>query len=210
MPCPHKFLNDLKLENLNFEPTTLIIGTFNPAWPEENTAQWFYGRTHDQYGRQNNNFWDILPRLYGEATLINAQPADWKKFCQDKKIAITDLIAGIDDADENNPEHRRLMGGFADDVLATNFYDFDLVNIVRLLRQHPTITHVYTTRGTQGTFWSNKIYAAKNYREVSALLTPSGFAYREQGKYNRLNPNHQLNLPDFILMRWQQVWHPIN
>ena len=41
MPCNHKFIEDLNLENLDFQPTTLIVGTFNPSWPENNQAQCF-------------------------------------------------------------------------------------------------------------------------------------------------------------------------
>jgi len=48
MACNHKFIEYLNLENLDFEPTTLIVGTFNPEWPAGNQAEWFYGRTHNQ------------------------------------------------------------------------------------------------------------------------------------------------------------------
>lgn len=55
MPCNHKFQEDLNLERLDFKPTTLIVGTFNPEWPDGNQAQWFYGRTHDQNGNRNTH-----------------------------------------------------------------------------------------------------------------------------------------------------------
>lgn len=67
MPCQHKFLNDLDLSyvrELGYTPTTLIVGTFNPAWPEH-PAPWFYGRTHDAHGNPSNRFWHVLPELYG-------------------------------------------------------------------------------------------------------------------------------------------------
>ncbi|MBD0333667.1 MAG: hypothetical protein ICV66_13555, partial [Chitinophagaceae bacterium] len=92
MACLHKFHLYLNLERLDFEPTTLIVGTFNPSWPATNTAEWFYGRTHDKQGTQNNNFWDVLPRLYGGDSLINKTPTEWKTFCHNKQIAITDII----------------------------------------------------------------------------------------------------------------------
>ena len=132
MACIHKFAAYLGLNRLDFEPITLIIGTFNPGWDNlNNNAQWFYGRTHDANGNQNNNFWDVLPRLYNEPSLINGTPQQWRAFCSGKQIAITDLIANIDDADPTNPNHIQLMTGFADDEIANNFYDFEQVNIVR-------------------------------------------------------------------------------
>lgn len=210
MACLHKFHEYLTLERLDFEPTTLIVGTFNPAWPAGNPAQWFYGRTHDEHGNQNNNFWEVLPRLYGKESLINATPVDWKAFCKSYKIAITDLISCIDDADEANVDHIDLMSGFADDDIATRF--FDLVNIVRLFRQHPSISNIYITCGFTGTFWKHKVYPIKQYCDtfgvnLKPLITPSGYAYLQQGKFNRANRNAQLNLPDYILMRWQEQWH---
>jgi len=220
MPCNHKFQQYLNLELVDFEPTTLIIGTFNPEWPapnaegqEGNNAGWFYGRT-DNDGRADNNFWEVLPRLYGEPNLRNSPPGDWKTFCHNKLIAITDLICSIDDARQADPNHFRILGGYADHEIATNFYDFDLVNIVRLLRNSPTITNVYVTRSISEAFWRNKVHSIKTYcdaHEINfvSLLTPSGYAYFQQGKYNRQHPNAQLSLEDYILMRWQAVWHPI-
>jgi len=48
MPCFHKFLNYLNLETLDFEPTTLIVGTFNPEWPIGNNAMWFLWKNRKQ------------------------------------------------------------------------------------------------------------------------------------------------------------------
>ena len=106
------------------------------------------------------------------------------------------------------------MTGFADDDISNNFYDFDLVNLVRILREKPTITNVYVTRGITEAFWRNKLWELKRYCEnrniiLKSLITPSGFAYLQQGRYNRLNPNNQLNLSDYILKRWRADWHQI-
>lgn len=200
---------------MDFDPTTLIIGTFNPSWPANNTAEWFYGRTHDVHGNQNNNFWDVLPRLYGRPSLINSNHTEWKQFCHDNQIAITDIIESIDDADNQIPAHVIMMGGYSDDDIVNNFYDFELTNLVRLIRTHPTITNMYITRSYTSTFWKQKLYHLKRFceangRSLKPLLTPSGYAFREQGKYNRLNPNNQLDLPDFIKKRWEDVWHEVN
>src|SRR3954469_16587928 len=125
MSCNHKFQKELNLELIDYDPATLIVGTFSPDLPTENPAEWFYGRT------ANNYFWDVLPRLYGEASLINATPEEWKQFCHDKQIAITDLISSIDDAEPDNAEHAKMLGGFSDDALEYNFDDFSFVNLVQ-------------------------------------------------------------------------------
>lgn len=41
MACRHKFIDYLNLDNLDFDPTTLIVGTFNPEWPDGNHAECF-------------------------------------------------------------------------------------------------------------------------------------------------------------------------
>lgn len=213
MPCNHKFIEYLNLENLDFEPTTLIVGTFNPSWPANNQAEWFYGRTHDQHGNVNNNFWDVLPRLYREESLINATPTEWKAFCKKHKIAITDLITSIDDADENNPQHQNQLGGYADNVIANNFNEQVPNNIVKLLQNNPSIKNVYLSRGTGETFWRRLWrpvvqYSNQNNLHERKLLTPSGYAFYQHGRYNNQNPNNIIPLlNDFILMKWESEWH---
>lgn len=214
MACLHKFHNELYLEGLDYEPTTLIVGTFNPIWPEENTAGWFYGRTHDQNGNQNNNFWEVLPRLYGEASLINDTPIEWKSFCKRNLIAITDLIYCIEDAEEDNPDHVNHLRSYSDKNIATKFEQHICVKLGQLIENYPSIKNMYLTRGTADPFWNHLWLPAIQIGidhgiQEKKLLTPSGYAYYQQVAYNRANPNNQLNLPDFILMRWEQVWHPI-
>jgi hypothetical protein len=208
MPCPHKFQEYLNLGNIDFIPTTLIVGTFNPAWPETNQAPWFYGRT------ENNNFWNVLPRLYDEESLINATPERWKQFCKRKKIAITDLISCINDANEEEPAHRELLSGYSDKAIADTFQNFELVPIAEILAQHDSIENVYLTRGTGETFWRRTWRPVKHYcqdtgKRIVELLTPSGYAYFQQGRYNNAHPEMRLDLPDFILMQWNRKWHHI-
>jgi hypothetical protein len=207
MACLHKFRNYLNLQRLDFQPATLIVGTFNPEWPAGNTAEWFYGRT------ASSCFWDVLPRLYREVSLINASPAEWKQFCHDKQIAITDLISSIDDAMPGDPKHIKALGGFSDDAIEHNFDDFTYVNIVQLLRLHPTIKNVYLTRGITEPFWRHlwnpvSHYCNHNNIHERKLLTPSGNAAYQHEAHNTENPEHQIPLlKDYLLMRWQQEWH---
>lgn len=84
MACNHKFIDYLNLDRIDFEPNVLMIGTFNPEWPEDNYAEWFYGRTN------NNYFWETLPRIFQESSLRNENHLEWKNFCFRNQIAITD------------------------------------------------------------------------------------------------------------------------
>jgi hypothetical protein len=206
MPCNHKFLNYLNLQLLDFEPTILIVGTFSPEWPASNTAEWFYGRT------ASTCFWEVLPRLYGEKSLNAEGPAAWKQFCHDKKIAITDLISDIDDADPANRGHQKMLGGFSDNAIIHNFEDLNYIDIVDLLRRHPSIRQVYLTRSVTDAFWRHQWnpvahYCNRNGIYAGVLLTPFDDAAEHQEEYNSHNPDAQIPvLADYVLMRWQQVW----
>jgi hypothetical protein len=207
MSCRHKFFGELELLHLDYEPETLIVGTFNPAWPAGNTAEWFYGRTHDVYGFQSNNFWEVLPRLYDEHSLINAGPADWKEFCRRHLIGITDLIACIGDADELDPDHVEWLGGYSDEQIAKNFKEFDFTKIDQILLNYPSIMHIYLTRGAQG-LWRRLWRPIQQGRDARTLLTPSDWARIQHRIFNKRNPQQKIErLPDFIKMRWQAQWH---
>jgi G:T/U-mismatch repair DNA glycosylase len=210
MACNHKFLNYLNLERLDFEPTTLIVGTFNPL-VEGNSAQWFYGRI-------DNNFWEVLPRLYGESTLRCSTPREWKLFCKRHKIAITDLIESIIDVDLDNPVHIKKLKTYSDKSISKDFKKHSFVQINEILRKHNSINNVYLTRGTGETFWKKlwrpiEKFAKENEKRqlnLANLITPSGYAFYQQGSYNKQNPLNTLSLEDFILKDWKSKWHKIN
>ena len=203
MPCNHKFLDYLQLERIDFQPTTLIIGTFNPEWDNlGNQAEWFYGRTARNY------FWDILPRIYENINLRNQTHLEWKQFCSRKGIAVTDLLQTINDADINNPIHVQAISGYKDTTIAANFQDFTPVDIIGILKNHPTINHVYLTRQLGVHFWDNlwlKIteYCGQNNIAHQTLLTPSGSARFQ------MTSNEGIRLRDFIYNNWLPVWHQL-
>ena len=209
MSCNHKFQNELRLEHIDYAPTTLIVGTFNPEIPAGNDAKWFYDTA------ANNHFWNVLPRLYGESSLTNSTADEWKAFCRDKQIALTDIIDSIDDADLSNAEHMRALGGFSDKALEYKFEDFNFVNIVQLLQRTPSIKNVYFTRGITEAFWRYQwnpamLYCNRNQLHERRLLTPSDTAQYQLGAYNLQHPENQLHqLEDYILMRWREEWHTI-
>ena len=207
MPCPHKFEKYLTLQRLDFEPTTLVVGTFNPTWPASNYAPWFYGRT------QRNYFWDVLPRLCNPGlNLRGATPAEWKAFCSDYQLALTDIITCINDADEHKEAHRNSLSKYVDTAIANTFCDFTFTNIIGLLQQHPTIQNVYLTRqpGIQlfDAQWAAvEAYGQSNGLHVRNLLTPSFNARYQMGPYKKANPNGPEPLRNFIHWSWMQQWH---
>lgn len=205
MSCPHKFQEYLYLEKLDFEPETLILGTFNPAWPEDNYAEWFYGRTG------NNYFWDVLPRVYGRESLLTSDTKEWKSFCKENKIAITDLISQINDADQTKPEHHKILKSYSDKGIATHFKEFNFVDIPSILYRFPTIHNVYLTRSIGDAFWKRLAMPIKQTcieRGIgfTPLMTPSGYAFYQQGRYNKRNPENPLSIKDFIYQKWKEIW----
>jgi hypothetical protein len=212
MPCQHKFIEDLNLKKIDFEPTTLIVGTFNPAWPANNRAEWFYGRT------RNNYFWDVLPTLFYQPGLrnipANDKPLIWKQFCNHHKIAITDLVSCINDADQDNPQHQEWLNGYTDHAIAAHFDDFELTNLIGLLHQNPSIENVYLTTKAQIPFFNEvwneiEIYCLARQIHCQRLLTPSGSArYQIPAGYIPQFPAYNVVLANFILENWRREWHP--
>jgi hypothetical protein len=214
MPCDHKFIKDLNLQNLDFDPEVLIVGTFNPAWPVNNSAQWFYGRT------KNNYFWNVLPALYQLKGMRNIsleyQPSAWKAFCRARKIAITDLVSAINDADELSNPHQLLLGDYTDTNIVNNFNDFDLTNLIKILQQFPSIRSVYLTTKAQISFFNEIWNEIERYCKINSihcrrLLTPSGRArYQIPAGYIPRFPIYTGVLANYILENWYDEWHEKN
>lgn len=199
MPCNHKFKEYLHLEKLDFEPTTLIVGTFNPAWPESNYAEWFYGRT------TNNYFWDLLPKIYKQESLQNKSHKEWKTFCKQNKIAITDLVSNVEDADQTNSGHIKALGTYTDSSIASRFKQQNPTSIVKLLEANPTIKNVYLTTTTSKGLWYNLWAHVVEYCELNniycrQLMTPS------KGARFFMTKGAGIKMPEFIYNDWEGKW----
>ena len=199
MACNHKFQNELKLQGLDYVPTTLIVGTFNPEWPEGNYAEWFYGRT------DNNYFWDLLPRMFGDEGLRSRANTEWKSYCRNKNVALTDLLSVIEDADPLNEEHRKILGEYTDTGLATKFKQQVTNPIVTLLQANPGVSSVYLTTTNNSKFWQGLWAFVEEYclqQEIwcRKLMTPS------KGARFSMTKGAGLSLPDFIYNDWITKW----
>jgi hypothetical protein len=206
MPCRHKFFEYLNCSNINYQPQIMIIGTFNPEWPDDNYAEWFYGRTN------NNYFWETLPRMFNEVSLRNLNHSDWKHFCAQKKIAITDLISSINDANQEDPTHFEIISKFKDTEFAETFNSFEMTNIIEILENNPSIKKVFFTRNPGVVLFDNQIEAIRefcnnNHIHFSHLLTPSKNARFQMRGWNPKMPNLERNLSNFIYEKWLINWN---
>jgi hypothetical protein len=201
MACHHKFRSYLQLERLDdFIPETLIIGTFNPEWPDGNYAEWFYGRTN------NNYFWDLLPRMYGDQGLRNGNQKDWKTYCRIRKVALTDLLASINDANIRNETHRLILSKYTDLDLAAKFTEQLSNPIVPLLEANQHIRSVYLTTTNNSKFWQRQWSPVMNYclqHKIwcRRLLTPS------KGARFSMTKGSGITMPDFIFKDWNSKWN---
>lgn len=205
MACLHKFYNYLNCDNLDFQPRFLIVGTFNPEWPEDNYAEWFYGRTN------NNYFWETLPRIFHEESLRNLNHNDWKLFCSRNQIAITDLITSINDADEANLIHFEVISNFIDTEFANTFNNFEMTNILGILENNPSIEKVFFTRNRGVQLFDNQIeeineFCINHEIQFSYLITPSKNARFQMRGYIPQIPNLERNLSNFIYEKWLENW----
>jgi hypothetical protein len=209
MPCPHKFQDYLNLEKLDFQPETLIVGTFNPSWPEGNYAEWFYGRI------RNNYFWDVLTRMINpEMNLRNKEvkASQWKLYCKENKIALTDLIYSIEDADYKVSDHQKGLKSYSDASICKGFSEITFTDIVGIIQRFPSIKNVYLTTQAKieliNARWSEvEGYCFENGVRVKRLLTSSASARFQMGTYKSENPNDKTPLRNFIYKNWKDNWH---
>jgi hypothetical protein len=222
MSCPHKFQEYLNLKkgylnadlnNLDFDPVTLIVGTFNPAWPDSNNAQWFYGRT------RNNYFWDVVPRLFGDIRNLrkgtNRNPETWKRFCHDHQIALTDIIYSIYDANPLNDEHKIILRSYLDSSIVDYFESFSFVDLCDILDEFQSIKNIYLTRQAGIPLFDQRWDLVEQYAvlnpgrnlHVRKLLTPSASARFQIQDYRARHPQNPTPLRNFIFEQWGENWH---
>jgi hypothetical protein len=220
MPIQHKFLNynewnngfyteNSILKNKEYLPEVLFIGTFNPMTPNDNHADFFYGR---------NWFWPAFKNLFIENAYIlvnrrmpsngvpnyplNPTIEDIFDICKKAKISFADMINGVfpetndydllnnDNVIYNNVEYNLIQ----DDALARlnqiNQIDWNIENISNYLCENPQIKNVYFTRRPIG-IWLRKWNELKKSNcsrniEFGKIYTPSATNLRGEPRMEKL------------------------
>jgi len=177
----------------------LFVGTFNPSWdnPNGNNANWYYGR-------RTNDFWYIMPQVFGHQSLMPRQfrtnPDFLRKWCEKNSIGVTDLISSIQDANENNPEHKDWILGMQDEHLE-NFDDIACTRINNIIEEnHDTLQGIYLTRYThtldqQGILfrlWNNVVNVCNQYQIPHASLVTPSRGYRVMNRNQKLHSWQQI------------------
>lgn len=190
MACRHRFINDLYP---NGQLKYLFIGTFNPSWdrPQNDNANWFYGR-------QYNDFWFIMPQVFGKESLMHRNFRTNRQFllnwCQQNDIGITDLIENIQDADINNQFHKDIILSVNDNAFDT-FNEIIPTNILEIIQNNSkSLCGVYLTRyehtlndGIINNLWTNLKAICHNLNiHCHDLVTPSR-QFRTLTRVQKLN-----------------------
>ena len=149
--------------------------------------------------------------MFNEPSLRQAGPKEWKNFCQQKKVVITDLIASINDAEEKNPVHFEVISKFKDLEFAKTFDEFKKTGVLDLLLNYTNIKAVYYTRQPGVELFDaeiNKVmeHCKQNGIYFSHLLTPSASARYQMGGWKPKDPNLKRSLANFIYERWWENW----
>ena len=179
MSCKHRFYDDL-IPAWEFD--YLFIGTFNPEWdhPKGNDAKYFYGR-------YTNDFWHILPKVFGDEDLMSKEKRENKEllisYLKSRRIALTDLVTEVKNVEKENERHFRDITGFKDKDLEK----YELVfndKIFDLLKK--SLKGVFFTRGYESNTRIGRQWKAIREKceersiPCAELVTPSR-GYRRNG-----------------------------
>jgi hypothetical protein len=141
MSCLHRFLNYHR-EDLfpSWKIKYLFIGTFNPSWNKPgNNADYFYGRS--------NYMWQLLPRFFGEQSLIHSSTEDKILFCKKHEIGFTDLVLKVNNVDYDNALHKKKILSFKDKDLLffRQNLSFNTNNILNYIDNQLKLNRIYFT-----------------------------------------------------------------
>lgn len=202
MICKHKFYEDLNLSYIDYNPEILIVGTFNPSWPEANYSKWFYGRTDANY------FWDVLPRMFEGESLLTAKPNEWRAFCKRNKIALTDLIKEITCFDKENLEHKSILATYGDAEIIQQKKYLKFNSIDEILEKYTSIKMICFTRKLDKNWkevWNE--CGVNDFSLINELFTPSRYASYATSKWRKENKfDKPMSVPDFIMGNWAPLF----
>ncbi|SDF93779.1 hypothetical protein SAMN05421827_102182 [Pedobacter terrae] len=149
MPCPHRYLGLHLPASLlpDWEIDHLFIGTFNPLWDRPNAlnAVYFYGRSA--------YFWDAVSIFFEDTTYAfdrNDRQA-MVDFCKRHRMGFTDLILSVEDADQQNQDHRKKIYSVKDvDLESFDQIVWNTDNIKDFLAQKRPANIYFTLLSTDG------------------------------------------------------------
>ena len=148
------------LENISYHPFNLIFTGENPIYlvvgtfPTTNKRMSF----NFFYPNSNNNFWKVMDKVfpYSKAKMnlvVSAKDdentkeknkVDRMNFCNENKIAITDIIESCLRLDDNSKDEQLLVHRYNP--------------IVNILKEHPTIERVILTAKSSGSSVHHHLY----------------------------------------------------
>lgn len=208
--------NNAILEITPYKPEIIVVGTFNPNTPNDNFADFYYGR---------NYFWTAfanlfrhnrpvlthtrMPRRGSPPTILNPTLPEILELCIKLKLTFADLIFEV--LHNNNPSYQTLKN----DNIIFNGIEFNLIqdgqkgevgglqqlnaieqvnwntqNIIEYLSINPQIKTLYFTRQPTG-IWAEQWNSIVNNERVigriaTNLFTPSGLSLKGKPRMNAL------------------------
>jgi len=232
MSIPHKFYqtnftkefktHSAILDISPYKPEVMIIGTFNPATPNANFADFFYGR---------NYFWTVFKNLFIHNSInltktrmptrglppktLNPTLQEILQLCKKLRLTFSDLILEVLHYDDpqyqllsndnvilNNIEYNLIQDGKNNSAKGLQQLDtikqvhWNTKNIINYLCDNPQIKTIYFTRQPTGIWaeqWNLIIRHTCNVGRVATnLYTPSGQSLSGKPRMNSLI-NHWIN-----------------
>ena len=133
--------------------------------------------------------------------------ADWKEFVRKNRIGITDVITSIDDADENNERHRKMVFTKTDaDLDRFNQIKWNTDDIIKSIRNGRKLKGIFVTNRKCPTKIETQFQrigeAAKQSNiNFTRLITPSSGA--------RFSMRKGSPLYQTLLAEWKQEIDPL-
>ena len=123
-----------KFRDLQVNPNTrvLFLGTFNPDILDEQNPATYY------YGRQRNQFWELLPTTLGSPSLQNATDQEKMDYMNANDFGLADLIYSLDGIPEGQE------GSFKDTFI--DQYVHEWFDTPALIRSLPKLEKIFVTR----------------------------------------------------------------
>lgn len=204
------------LDTTPYRPEVIVVGTFNPNTPNDNFADFFYGRNYFWTAFKNlfvNNGIQLtqtrMPRRGAPPAVLNPTLPEILELCIKLKLTFADLIFEV--LNNNNPNYQTRQN----DNVIFNGAEYNLIqdgqkgivgglqqlntlgqvnwntqNIINFLCNNPQITTIYFTRQPTG-IWAEQWNLIINHncmagRLKTNLFTPSGLSLKGKPRMNAL------------------------